>query len=387
MSAAPASPLPVSEASFSQAVRSERVAAALGITLGIAFTICFVTGVISHLVQEPPGWFSWPSRPAGLYRITQGLHVTTGIASIPLLLAKLWVVYPKLFAWPPVRSAAHAIERLALLPLIGGSLLLLTTGLANINIWRPWAFSFRAGHNAGAWIVMGALVIHVMAKRAVTINALRPTRGSEAARATTPAVGLDRRGFVATIAAASALLVVVTVGQAYSPLRKLALLTPRRPDAGPQGFPVNRTAASVQLERVDLAQYRLVVDGPGAPHPLSLSYRDLQAMSQHEAELPIACVEGWSTSQRWAGVRVRDLLDLAGATPGAEVVAHSMQASRRQQTAPVSTEHSRDRDTLIALTVNGEVLHPDHGFPARLIGPNRPGVHQTKWVARLEVRS
>ena len=30
-------------------------------------------------------------------------------------------------------------------------------------------------------------------------------------------------------------------------------------------------------------------------------------------------------------------------------------------------------------------LHIDHGYPARLIAPNRPGVQQTKWVARLEV--
>ncbi len=35
--------------------------------------------------------------------------------------------------------------------------------------------------------------------------------------------------------------------------------------------------------------------------------------------------------------------------------------------------------------MNGEVLAPDHGFPVRLIGPNRPGVQQTKWVGRIEV--
>jgi DMSO/TMAO reductase YedYZ molybdopterin-dependent catalytic subunit len=43
--------------------------------------------------------------------------------------------------------------------------------------------------------------------------------------------------------------------------------------------------------------------------------------------------------------------------------------------------------TLIALRLNGEPLHPDHGYPARLIAPNRPGVLQTKWVGRLTVRS
>ena len=41
--------------------------------------------------------------------------------------------------------------------------------------------------------------------------------------------------------------------------------------------------------------------------------------------------------------------------------------------------------TLLALRCNGEVLHIDHGYPTRLIAPNRSGVLQTKWVGRLEV--
>ncbi|MFI1769566.1 molybdopterin-dependent oxidoreductase, partial [Streptomyces sp. NPDC020800] len=36
---------------------------------------------------------------------------------------------------------------------------------------------------------------------------------------------------------------------------------------------------------------------------------------------------------------------------------------------------------------NGEELSPDHGYPVRLMAPNRPGVLQTKWVGRLEVLS
>ena len=78
----------------------DRTAAILGIALGITFTTCFVTGLYSHLLQHPPDWFVEPARPAGLYRVTQGVHVATGLASIPLLFAKLWSVYPRLFQWP-----------------------------------------------------------------------------------------------------------------------------------------------------------------------------------------------------------------------------------------------------------------------------------------------
>ena len=64
---------------------------------------------------------------------------------------------------------------------------------------------------------------------------------------------------------------------------------------------------------------------------------------------------------------------------------HAIHDSERLRTAPLSAAHAADPDTLLALFVNGEPLAPDHGFPARLIGPNRPGVHQTKWVGRIEV--
>ncbi|MET0767323.1 MAG: molybdopterin-dependent oxidoreductase [Aeromicrobium sp.] len=40
---------------------------------------------------------------------------------------------------------------------------------------------------------------------------------------------------------------------------------------------------------------------------------------------------------------------------------------------------------MLALQLNGETLSLDHGYPCRLIAPNRPGVFQTKWVRRLEV--
>ena len=44
-----------------------------------------------------------------------------------------------------------------------------------------------------------------------------------------------------------------------------------------------------------------------------------------------------------------------------------------------------DPRTLLALELHGERLDLDHGYPARLIAPNRPGVPQTKWVRRLEI--
>jgi DMSO/TMAO reductase YedYZ molybdopterin-dependent catalytic subunit len=62
-----------------------------------------------------------------------------------------------------------------------------------------------------------------------------------------------------------------------------------------------------------------------------------------------------------------------------------MQAGGMYRASTVAAPHVRDPLTLIALRLNGETLHIDHGYPSRLIAPNRPGVLQTKWLARLSV--
>src|SRR5664279_254507 len=198
---------------------SDRVAAILGAALGISFVGCFVTGLLSHAIQQPPSWFSWTTRPAGLFRITQGLHVATGIATIPLLFAKLWSVFPRLFQWPMATGVLHAVERLSLLPLVGGSLFLLVTGLANIELWYPWVFFFPAGHYAVSFVVMGALLIHLVSKFATARRVLLHGGRSEPEQ---EAFAQGRRRFLGTVGAVSAGAVIVTVGQTVSPLRGLA---------------------------------------------------------------------------------------------------------------------------------------------------------------------
>jgi DMSO/TMAO reductase YedYZ molybdopterin-dependent catalytic subunit len=154
---------------------------------------------------------------------------------------------------------------------------------------------------------------------------------------------------------------------------------------GPQGFPVNKSAAAARV--TELARdptYRLVVEG-AVDRRLELSLDDLRALPLREARLPIACVEGWSASARWRGVAVRELLAHAGAATDAEATVESLQPGGRYRTAYLNAGQASDRDTLLAVELDGEPLHIDHGFPVRLIGPNRPGVLQTKWVSKLVV--
>jgi DMSO/TMAO reductase YedYZ molybdopterin-dependent catalytic subunit len=390
----------------------ERTAAMLGLALGVCFTTCFLTGLYSHLAQHPTSWFHLPARPAGLYRVTQGVHVLTGIATIPLLLAKLWSVFPKLLQWPAVTSVAHLLERVSLLPLVAGALFQLWTGLADIDLWYPLPSFFPTVHYWTAWITMGALVVHIGAKITTTRAALAGGGGRHgvvadqpppstvhipsvigAEVAATPAqvstAGHDptaRRRFLTAAAATSGLLVITVAGQTIAPLRRLALLAPRHPDFGVQGFPVNKTAISAGVRHTATSPaYRLEVVGR-VSRPLSLTVDQLRALPQRSATLPIACVEGWSASRRWTGVSVPDLLARAGAPKGSSVTVHSLEPHGLYAQADVDGAQSADPDTLLALLVDGRPLALDHGYPIRLIGPDRPGVMQTKWVTRIVVR-
>jgi hypothetical protein len=372
---------PLRKDAFTSTLRSTRLTSQLGTALAITFAVCFLTGLLSHFIQHPPTWFWWPSRPSGLYRVTQGLHVITGLASIPLLGVKLWSVYPRLFEWPPARTIAHAIERASIAVLVAAALFQLIGGLLNISRWYgALPFFFTTGHYWVAWLTIGALLAHVGIKLRVVREAFaRPVPDQSEQR-------LSRRGLLATVGAAAGLITVATAGQTIPPLAPISVLAPRRPTFGPQGVPVNKTAAGAGVRDLALdPAYRLLI--VGSSREIAVSLDELASMTQYTVILPITCVEGWSATGTWAGVRLRDLVALVGADPeSAAAEVESLERTGRYRTSIVAPPHVRDHWTLIALRLNGAPLQLDHGLPARLIAPNRPGVLQTKWVARITAR-
>ena len=385
---------PLGQNAYRTPLRDERVAAWLGAALGILFTLCFVTGLFDHIHQHPLTWLPVPARPAWLFRVSQGLHVVAGLAAMPVLVAKLWVVWPRFVSFPPARRIADVVERIGLFALVGGGIFMVFTGTANIAQWYPWRFSFEATHNAVAWIAMGGIVAHVGAKWSTSRRALRRRSRRPGISEADPSLGvvaegahhgLSRRGFLLTVASASGVLTLVTAGQTVRVLRRLAVLAPRRPGSGPQGQPVNRGAVNAGVTRTAVApDYRLTVGGR-VRTPLSFTRADLLAMPAHEVVLPMACVEGWSYTARWTGVRLRDLLAAAGAPADASVHVVSLERGSPQSVSFVNHFQAHDADTILATHINGQVLDLDHGYPVRLIGPDRPGVNQTKWVGQLMV--
>lgn len=379
-------------------IRGAWLTTVLGVVLLGGIVVVAFTGFLSHAAYQPSLGdnalvpvdrdiviVGWPTSPSWLYGLTQGLHVTGGMVIVPLLLAKLWSVIPRLYAWPPVESPADALNRLATLVLVGAAIFQFATGITNVQLYYPWRFDFIVAHYYGAWIFLAALALHIGVQLPKMRAAYR-TRADVAAAVgeddlRAPAPGettISRRGLVGLVGGTSGLILLTTGGQSVGGVaRELAIFAPR---GRGESFPVNKTAAVANVERVG-PDWRLELTGGGAP--VTLSREELLAMPQHTYDLPIACVEGWTTTQTWTGVRLRDLAARAG-LPDAELVqTQSLQPRGRFRQATLGPGQLRDERSLLALQVNGEDLSLDHGYPARVIVPALPGVHCTKWVGGL----
>jgi DMSO/TMAO reductase YedYZ molybdopterin-dependent catalytic subunit len=407
---------------FRSPLRGPWLTSVFGAVLLAALPVVIVTGLLSYVAYGPqfgqaiPGdvgflhlpWFDWPTSPSWLYRLTQGLHVGLGMVLVPVVLAKLWSVAPKLFAWPPVRTPAQVLERLSLLLLVGGILFEIVTGLLNIQYDYVFGFSFYAAHYVGAWVFLGAFVAHVALKLPHMVRGLRSRSLRRELRTPVAATRaeepdpyglvpsdpapptMSRRGALALVGGGSLLVAALTVGQTVGgPVRGLAVLLPRgrttaEADGGPNDFPVNKTFAASAIDPAVLAGWTLELTG--GPAPVRLDLAALHSRPLHTATLPIACVEGWSTVQTWSGVRLRDLAVLAGVPQPAGAVVRSLENGPFAQAA-LARGQVLHPDALLALVVNGAPLGPDHGYPARVVVPALPGVHNTKWVRAIEFRS
>ncbi|HZZ46034.1 MAG TPA: molybdopterin-dependent oxidoreductase [Pseudonocardia sp.] len=404
-------------------LRGPWLTSVFGAVLLASLPIVIVTGLLDYIAYGPQfgqaipgdvGWlhlpfFQWPSRPSWLFRLTQGLHVGLGLIIVPVVLAKLWSVVPRLFSWPPARSFAQVAERLSLLALVGGILFEMATGILNIQYDYVFGFNFYPAHYYGAWVFMVGFVVHTAIKlptmlAGLRLRSLRAELRTPLAQTTPEATDPDeedslvaanpapptvsRRGALALVGGGSVLVAALTVGQTVGgPLRSLALLLPRGRSYGdgPNDFQVNRPAGPAGITATDVgASWRLSL--AGGTEPVLLTLDDLYGLPRHTVDLPLACVEGWSVVQTWSGVRLRDLAARAGVPAPAAVRVRSTERVGAFASAWLTGDLVTNPDALLATHVNGAVLSLDHGFPARIIGPALPGVHCTKWVRSLEFR-
>jgi DMSO/TMAO reductase YedYZ molybdopterin-dependent catalytic subunit len=152
---------------------------------------------------------------------------------------------------------------------------------------------------------------------------------------------------------------------------------------------------------IDAETFRLAVRGH-VQRTLSLSLADILALPRVEIAAVNQCsgnsrglfeprvaggqwANGAMGNARWAGVRLKDLLDRAGIKAGAVQVRFNGLDEPIVSEAPdfmksLSIDHARDGEVMVAYAMNGEPLPVLNGFPLRLVVP---GWYATYWVKML----
>jgi Oxidoreductase molybdopterin binding domain len=230
-------------------------------------------------------------------------------------------------------------------------------------IWRPLSW-----HDLLGVILAIAVAIHMV------LRAKRPRRRDLAG---------GRRQFLAAIGLAAGAILAWRVQRPVEAV--LALKGARRRFTGSyeagsfagNAFPSTSWVADNPAV-IDPASYRLRVEGLVA-RPLAISLGELAAADELVATLD--CTGGFYSTQRWRGVRLDRLVDLAGADPRARHVIVGSVTGYRWSFAVEDA-----RGLLLATHVGGAPLSHDHGAPVRLVAPGARGFQWVKWVTRIELR-
>jgi DMSO/TMAO reductase YedYZ molybdopterin-dependent catalytic subunit len=127
--------------------------------------------------------------------------------------------------------------------------------------------------------------------------------------------------------------------------------------------------------------WELAIDGL-VDHEQRLDYFAVSALPQAGFEATLDCTGGWYSTQRWSGVRVAALLEMAGPSDSAgSIEVQSVTGYSRRFSMAESDS------ALLALSVAGRPLTHSHGAPARLVVPDHRGFDWVKWVTRITVHA
>jgi DMSO/TMAO reductase YedYZ molybdopterin-dependent catalytic subunit len=133
--------------------------------------------------------------------------------------------------------------------------------------------------------------------------------------------------------------------------------------------------------KIDLANFRLQVGGQ-VKKPLNLSMDDIKRLPYESQITQHVCVEGWAAIVQWGGVKLSDILQLAGVKPTARYVYFTSADGYYESWDLASAQHPQ---TLLAYQKNDAPLPAANGAPLRLASPIKLGYKLSKWVTAVTV--
>ena len=151
-------------------------------------------------------------------------------------------------------------------------------------------------------------------------------------------------------------------------------------------FPVGRFriyTVTGRLHSKSEEDYKLEVGG-FVDTPVTLTMADLRAMPATRMTKDFQCVTGWRVHDvKWVGVRLADVMDLAGVKPGAWGV--RFVSFDGVYTETLTMEQARRNDVIVAYEMDGKPVSSAHGGPARLYVAPMYGYKSIKWLQTVEL--
>ena len=176
----------------------------------------------------------------------------------------------------------------------------------------------------------------------------------------------------------------LAVTPATSPCILSPVLVPTSPAEAP-GYAQLDSDTGLHLtghpQEIDLESYRLEVTGE-VDHPLSLTYDDLRCLPTVEITTKLVCPGVFIDEATWAGVPIREVLELAGVQEEAAGLT-LVGADGYARTVPM--DEKLIETAFLAYEWEGEPLPILHGFPVRVVIPDYVGGAWVKWLIEIEV--
>jgi len=132
---------------------------------------------------------------------------------------------------------------------------------------------------------------------------------------------------------------------------------------------------------IDRASYRLQVDGL-VKNPQNFTYDEILKMPQTSKVVDLNCVEGWSFTGKWTGVKMSDLFKKTGIIDNASTVIFY---SSDEYSTSLDLNYLLQNNIILAYKLNDVTLPPDRGFPFQLVAESKYGYKWAKWITRIEV--
>lgn len=142
-----------------------------------------------------------------------------------------------------------------------------------------------------------------------------------------------------------------------------------------------RNNAIEGTQYIDKESYRLRVEGL-VENPRNFTYEEITGLPETSKVVDLNCVEGWSFTAKWTGVKMADLIAETGAGENATTVVFY---SADGYSTSLDMDYLLENEIILAYKLNDVTLPPERGFPLQLVAESKYGYKWAKWIVRIEI--